>query len=152
MVHPEHKKKIVFMIAVAGVIVEDNRVLFLRRRSDQEVFPGFWELPCGKREICETSYAALGREIREEIGREVLRARVFSVYEYVITYPQSGQTWDTTQINFLVELVGQHRSVRVSHEHDKARWLAAGQIRQLKNTFPEIKKLALRALKAAEKK
>jgi 8-oxo-dGTP diphosphatase len=52
---------------VAGIVVEDGRVLVARRRADQ-TFPLQWEFPGGKREGGESAEAALDREFREELG------------------------------------------------------------------------------------
>ncbi len=55
---------------VAGVIVEDDRVLIAQRNEDDEL-AGAWEFPGGKVERGEDPRAALSRELREELGVEV---------------------------------------------------------------------------------
>jgi len=52
---------------VAGVLIEDRRV-FLTRRPPGSHLAGKWEFPGGKIAVGETPYAALVRELAEEIG------------------------------------------------------------------------------------
>ena len=59
---------------VAGVVrSEDGRVLIARRPPGSHMAGG-WEFPGGKVAPGETPRDALGRELREEIGIEVLEA------------------------------------------------------------------------------
>ena len=41
----------VFQIVVAAVIVKDKSVLLLKRRKDEEAFPGIWKFPSGKESL-----------------------------------------------------------------------------------------------------
>ncbi len=52
---------------VAGIIVQNNKVL-IARRAPHKSLPGKWEFPGGKIEIGETPEAALERELFEEFG------------------------------------------------------------------------------------
>jgi 8-oxo-dGTP diphosphatase len=56
---------------VAAAIVDDRRVL-AARRGPGKARSGCWELPGGKVEPGETDAAALARELREELGVEVV--------------------------------------------------------------------------------
>ena len=56
---------------VAAVISRDGKIL-ITRRLDTAHLPGLWEFPGGKVEPGETLKAALMREIREEIGLNVI--------------------------------------------------------------------------------
>jgi len=58
------------VIQVAAAVMErDGKILACRRRQDQD-HPGRWEFPGGKIEPGETPAAALGRELKEELGIE----------------------------------------------------------------------------------
>lgn len=74
---------IVEHVAVGVLIDNDNKVLIAQRPSDKHM-GGKWEFPGGKVESNETSYDALCREMREEIGIEVQSAEMFTniTYEY----------------------------------------------------------------------
>jgi mutator protein MutT len=56
---------------VAAVISRDGKIL-ITRRLDGTHLPGLWEFPGGKVEPGETLKAALMREIREEVGANVI--------------------------------------------------------------------------------
>jgi len=56
---------------VAAVVCRDGKIL-ITRRLDGAHLPGLWEFPGGKVEPGETLKAALMREIREEVGVNVI--------------------------------------------------------------------------------
>ncbi len=65
----------------AGVIRRsDGRVLVSRRLPGRHM-AGAWEFPGGKVQAPETPRQALGRELREELGISVRRARRIMSYE-----------------------------------------------------------------------
>lgn len=71
-------------LVVAAVIRRAGRILVSQRRHDQPM-PHFWEFPGGKVEAGEAPTEALAREIREELGCEVV---VGAIYEVVFhRYP-----------------------------------------------------------------
>lgn len=43
---------------------------------------GFWEFPAGKLEIGETPVEALLRELKEEIGIEVINSQLLQIVEH----------------------------------------------------------------------
>ena len=60
---------------VAAVIVGPDGRILISRRHDHLHQGGLWEFPGGKQEAGETARAALQRELHEELGIEVERAR-----------------------------------------------------------------------------
>src|SRR5689334_5027378 len=79
--------KVVFRVAVFGIIIEEGRVLLCRRRDI-----GWWNLPGGGMELGETVDEALRREMLEETGLDVEVGRLVGVYskpqkqEIVLTF------------------------------------------------------------------
>ncbi len=70
---------------VAGVLRDDRgRVLLTQRAADKHL-GGCWEFPGGKRELNESNQTALFRELREELGIQVMRARHWLSLSYA--YP-----------------------------------------------------------------
>jgi 8-oxo-dGTP diphosphatase len=57
---------------VVGALVRGDRVLLARRRPDKKVNPDAWDLPGGVMEARESELAALERELREELGVEIV--------------------------------------------------------------------------------
>jgi 8-oxo-dGTP diphosphatase len=58
----------------AAVILRPDGAFLLGRRAADTFYPGYWEFPGGKLEAGETPRQALVRELREELGMEVVRA------------------------------------------------------------------------------
>ena len=61
---------------VAAIIVEDGKVFATQRGYGE--FKGGWEFPGGKIDAGETPEAALVREIKEELGLSVVKAKYMS--------------------------------------------------------------------------
>ena len=59
---------------VAGVIERVDGSFLLAQRPAGKVYAGWWEFPGGKIEAGEPATEALGRELSEELGIQVLRA------------------------------------------------------------------------------
>lgn len=71
---------------VAGLIQDElGRVLVGQRRPGTHM-AGFWEFPGGKRRPNESPREALDRELREELGIQVLRATFLSALTH--RYPE----------------------------------------------------------------
>ncbi len=62
-------------VEVAAGVIERNQQVLLSRRSASAHQGGKWEFPGGKLELGETPKEALARELREELGIEVVRSR-----------------------------------------------------------------------------
>ena len=60
------------MRVVVAVIPDSNQRYLITRRSLQTTHAGFWEFPGGKIEEQELAAVALQREMKEELGIEVL--------------------------------------------------------------------------------
>lgn len=58
-------------VVVAGALIADSAVLVAQRQRPPEL-AGLWELPGGKVAPGETEAAALVRELREELGIDVV--------------------------------------------------------------------------------
>jgi 8-oxo-dGTP diphosphatase len=59
----------------AGLIFREGKLLITQRRANSHQ-GGLWEFPGGKREPGETFKQCLVRELREELGVEVLVSRI----------------------------------------------------------------------------
>jgi|GEM_PF-870971 len=57
-----------FIITPHLILKRDDRILFLRRHINSDIFGGYWHLPTGYVEPNETPASALIRETKEELG------------------------------------------------------------------------------------
>ncbi len=80
---------------VLALIHHEGRYLVSRRKAGTEL-GGFWELPGGKREACEDDREAVTREVREELGGEVLSARALMTFSHA--YPERFLTFHVYRI------------------------------------------------------
>lgn len=62
------------MHAAVAVLVREDGLVLLGQRPEGKPWAGWWEFPGGKIEDGETAFHALGRELHEELGVEVVEA------------------------------------------------------------------------------
>jgi 8-oxo-dGTP diphosphatase len=109
----------VLVRVLAAVIREADRYLICLRPTHKR-HGGCWEFPGGKLEPEETLLEAARRELKEELGVEVLSAG-----EPVFRRQDPGSP-------FLIEFVEvQISGVPRALEHDEIRWLNARELRSL---------------------
>jgi len=113
-------------VVLGGVVVRDGKVLILQRSKDETVFPGLWELPSGKKEPLEESEKALVREVEEETGLKVSIKALVSVFDYQVEKPDMIR--DSTQINFLVEVIDNNYDVKICEEHQAVAWVSKDEL------------------------
>lgn len=69
----------------AGLVFRSGRLLITQRHADAHL-GGLWEFPGGKRESQETFEQCLQRELREELGVEVIVGELFDTVTHA--YPE----------------------------------------------------------------
>lgn len=124
------------LIGVGAVIVQDNRVLLIRR--GQPPLLGEWSLPGGHLECGETLRDATAREACEETGLTVETADLLGVYERIIREEggraQSGQNgrirYHYVLIDFLCRPVA--GNLQAGSDAADVRWFARDELLALK--------------------
>jgi 8-oxo-dGTP pyrophosphatase MutT (NUDIX family) len=112
-----------FVVAVAAVIVEDGRVLAMRRSATKDAGAGLWETLSGRVEPGEQPLDALAREIDEECG---LRVRIHP--RPVDAYVARRGGAPMTVIVYRADRVA--GEVRRSDEHDAHAWWTPEEFRK----------------------
>ena len=72
-----------------GVLFDAGGQFLLTTRPAGKVYAGYWEFPGGKLEAGETVEQALTRELREELGIELLPEAIARWREQVVDYPHA---------------------------------------------------------------
>ncbi|MFH1598047.1 MAG: NUDIX domain-containing protein [Patescibacteria group bacterium] len=99
-------------IVVAGILIEQGKILLVHRVGSQSSYPGSWELPSGEKQANEDCFNCLVRKIRKEVGISAYVDRPVSVFDYQM---ERGDTRiKTTQINFLTKRVDSRQHIRLS--------------------------------------
>ena len=76
-------------VGVGAVIVQDGKVLLLKRRKPPEA--GCWGIQGGAVEFGETLEGAAKREVREELGIDVTLKRLLGVTDHIL--PNENVHW-----------------------------------------------------------
>ncbi|MBN2037786.1 MAG: (deoxy)nucleoside triphosphate pyrophosphohydrolase [Chitinispirillaceae bacterium] len=99
---------------VVCAIIEQNGLMLACRRGLHQTNAGLWEFPGGKVREGESPRAALVREIREELGIDVIPHTQLSPVRH--TYP-----WITIELIPFVCSIEQ--GTPHPHEHAEVRWV-----------------------------
>lgn len=105
-----------FVEVAAAVITRPDGCFLLGQRAEGTFYAGYWEFPGGKVEPGETATDALRRELREELGIEVVSAYPWLTREF--TYPHA-----TVRLHFFRVL--EWRGELQDHIHSALAWQTA---------------------------
>jgi 8-oxo-dGTP diphosphatase len=122
---------------VAAVIRRDGRLLLGRRPASGSA-PGQWEFPGGKVQVAETPEAALGRELREELG---VSARATHLLGETILEASAIRL-----LFYATEIAGEP----VPHHHQTLRWVRPAELEAL-DLLPADRAFARELAAAAER-
>jgi 8-oxo-dGTP diphosphatase len=120
-----------FYVAVKGLVIRSNKLLFLQRSPLARGEFGYWELPGGRLEFGEAPKQALLREINEETGLAADPIAILASWSYVRNdhIQTIGMTYLCTTSNATIIL---------SEEHQDFAWIERHQISS-KNLFPQLR-------------
>jgi len=73
-------------VFTTGVVLERGKLLILKRKEDDDTYPGFWDCVGGHFEKGESAAECMLREAREEAGQTMKIVKVGSLIEYLDEY------------------------------------------------------------------
>jgi mutator protein MutT len=115
------------LVGVGAVIVQDNRVLLIRR--GQAPLLGEWSLPGGVLECGETLREATIREAREETGLIVETGELLGVFERVIRSEDGRVRYHYVLIDFLCRTF--RGDLKAGSDAAEVRWFACQELEGL---------------------
>ena len=118
------------IVGVGAVIVEDGKVLLIRRRY--EPLKGHWSLPGGMVEVGETLEAALAREMLEETGLVVDVGPVIEVFDRIMRDEDRRVRYHFVLIDYLCRATA--GELRAGSDVDAAVWADPRQLAEYQLT------------------
>jgi 8-oxo-dGTP diphosphatase len=73
-------------VFTTGVVLDRGKVLILKRKQDDDTYPGFWDCVGGHFERGESAEECMLREASEEAGQHMKIVRVGPLIEYLDEY------------------------------------------------------------------
>jgi 8-oxo-dGTP diphosphatase len=102
-------------VFTSGILVHKGKVLILKRKQDDDEYPGLWDCLGGHFEEGESAEACMTREAKEESGLRVGLVRPGRLIEYSDRYGRS------IAVPFLLRSRSDHV---VLTEHSESRWVS----------------------------
>lgn len=115
-----------FRVAVKSFIVKGNKMLLLKRRSNDVHKPGAWDIPGGRLDIGEDPFLGVKRETMEETGLNIETVLPLDIHHFT---RDDGQK--ITMIVFLCKALS--GDVKLSEEHTEHKWI---DVNSGKENFP----------------
>lgn len=103
---------------VCGIIFNKDKILLTRRKKGKSL-EGFWEFPGGKVEKNENDSDALKRELKEELGLDVLQIDYFT---------ENKHDYNSMSINLVAYKCIANEDPRKLVDHDKYEWVSIGEV------------------------
>lgn len=101
---------------VVGVLADDDGRVLIAQRPPGKQMAGAWEFPGGKRLDGEPAFDALRRELREELGVDVVRAEPLIELEHDYT---------EARVRLDVWWIAEYRNEPAAIENQALRWVSA---------------------------
>ena len=113
-------------LVVAAIIQDAEHNYLCAKRGDWKAAPNKWEFPGGKPEENELLEDAIVREIREELGVEIVVQRLFD----------RTTTGSIDLVTFVCDLVGDKPAH--STDHSELRWVPESELSKLDWAEPDL--------------
>lgn len=113
-----------FKVAFKAIIRKDNKILVIKRSTQEEVFEKLWDIPGGRMNFKEMPAEALTREIHEETGLEVNILNPFTVWSFM-----ASDELQVIGITMLADYIS--GDVVLSEEHTEYKWIDPKEFQNL---------------------
>ncbi|OFE17971.1 hypothetical protein BA895_14130 [Humibacillus sp. DSM 29435] len=124
---------------VAGILISQGQVLLTLRSAERRAYPSTWALPGGHVESGELETEALRRELREELGIDVLACDEVPTCRLQLT---AGAPSDELHLSTWRVTAWRGRPSNVlREEHDRIAWLGADELAGLPWAHPQHRQM-----------
>jgi 8-oxo-dGTP diphosphatase len=110
------------IVAVAIIYNDDHKVLVARRAATKSFMPGQFECVGGHLDPGEQPAEGLQREVREEMGCEIVVGRLIDAFTY-----ESENTWKV-ELSYLSQLQPGQTPTLNPDDHSEFRWIGSDEI------------------------
>jgi 8-oxo-dGTP diphosphatase len=107
-------------VFTTGVVLDKGKLLILKRKADDDSYPGVWDCVGGHFEKGESAEECMLREAREESGQNMKIVKLGPLIEYLDAYGRA------VAVPFILR--PDSKKV-VPSEHSEYRWIKLGQVR-----------------------
>ena len=120
-----------------AIFVKNKKILFEKRRKDEDNYASFWALPGGHKKKKESTKKTLIREMKEELGIKLKKIK------YIGRIKDKDPTSGDLYSHHYYLCLDYEGKIKKTKEQEKLRWFTINQIKKLKTAKPDIKVLKL---------
>jgi 8-oxo-dGTP diphosphatase len=118
-------------VFTTGVVLKRGRLLILKRKDDDDSYPGVWDCVGGHFEKGESAEDCMLREAREEAGQDMKIVKVGPLIEYLDAYGRA------VAVPFVLR--PDPRKEVVPTEHSEFRWVKLSELKDY-DIVPDLAK------------
>jgi 8-oxo-dGTP diphosphatase len=118
-------------VFTTGVVLSRGRLLILKRKDDDDTYPGIWDCVGGHFEEGESAEECMLREAREEGGQDMKIVRVGPLIEYLDAYGRA------VAVPFILR--PDPKKEIVPSEHSEFKWVKLSGVKQY-DIVPDLAK------------
>lgn len=122
-------------VFTTGVVLSRGRLLILKRKEDDDTYPGVWDCVGGHFEKGESAEECMLREAREEAGQTMKIVKVGPLIEFLDAYGRAVAVPFILRPDPLEKIA--------PSEHSEFRWIKLGEVREYDIVPDLIKALGL---------
>ncbi|HEV2389669.1 MAG TPA: NUDIX domain-containing protein [Nitrososphaerales archaeon] len=109
-------------VFTTGVVLSRGKLLILKRKDDDDTYPGVWDCVGGHFEQGESADECMLREAKEEAGQKMTIVRSGPLIEFLDEYGRA------VAVPFILKLEPKKRIV--PSEHSEFRWVRLNEVRK----------------------
>lgn len=115
------------VIVVSVCVAKDGKFLLAKRAEDDTFMPGYWEIPGGKANFGEQLTDSAIREIKEELGIDIVPEHLLTIRHYP---HESNPHKQYIALFYLGKMADEDQEICLSHEHSDYCWVDFDEAKQ----------------------